>query len=163
MLLKVYPSKVTNSLLLKCGFSWYCYNAFIMVHLISCTYLWRTYVQIYLFTTCSITNSNTTCLERSSYTFYLIYISFLLNLIMCHFVCCLVFSAYSIVWDILVCTKFVCFMALHYLWFNSLCLHVTIHYMFPWSIEFEKWVNCFRCVLLFYLEYRGRHVSPKRR
>ena len=55
------------------------------------------YVHIYLFTTCSITNSNTTCLERSSYTFYIIYISFLLNLIVCQFVYCLVFSAYGIV------------------------------------------------------------------
>jgi len=31
-----------------------------------------------LFTACSITDSNTTCLERSSYTFYIIYFSILL-------------------------------------------------------------------------------------
>ena len=44
---------------------------------------------------------------------YLLYLSFLLNLMMCQFVCCLVFSAYGIVCDILVYTKNVCFMALH--------------------------------------------------
>ena len=32
-----------------------------------------------LFTACSITDSNTTCLERSSYTFYIIYVSILLQ------------------------------------------------------------------------------------
>jgi len=27
---------------------------------------------------------------------------------------------------------------------NSLCLHILMDYIFPWSIEFIKWVICFR-------------------
>jgi len=36
------------------------------------------FLLFFLFTACSITGSNTTCLERSSYTFYIIYVSILL-------------------------------------------------------------------------------------
>ena len=118
-----------------CVFMYVCMYVCVCMYECVCMCLCIFYVHIYLFTTCSITNSNTTCLERSSYTFYIMYISFLLNLIVCHFVYCLVFSAYGIVemyWFILslyVCgtSLFVTYLTVFVYVCMCVCIYICVY------------------------------------
>ena len=94
--------------------------------------IWYTIYEIryFLFTACSITDSNTTCLERSSYTFYIIYVCILLYAYIYGCLCLVWFSwliaEFEMFWFI---SSFLCFMVLHCLWLNSMCLHITIGYI----------------------------------
>jgi len=62
--------------LLTFSFDMYMY-IYIYMYMYMCMYMYM-YIFFCLFTACSITDSNTACLERSSHTFYIKYVSTLL-------------------------------------------------------------------------------------
>ena len=98
-----------------------CMYACIYACMYVCNVMYICMYVFFLFTAFSITGSNTTCLERSSYTFYIICISFHLTLGLQIWLIASCFS-WLRVWDVLVYIKFYTFYVCMYV-----CMHVCMY------------------------------------